>query len=115
MRVIALLMVAITTVWSCARAARTPEQLDARTVLQVDNQAFADMNVFALPQGGTRIRLGTVTGKTTAYLTLPRSLVPGGMQPLRFIAAPIATRRGEVSEEILVTPGDTVVLLIPPV
>lgn len=84
-----------------------------KTVLRVENQRFDDMNIFVLPEGSTRIRLGTAIGKTTQHFTLPQNVVPRGVRPLRFIAAPIATPQGEVSDEILVTPGDTVVLIIP--
>jgi hypothetical protein len=36
------------------------------------------------------------------------------MTTLRFIADPIGSNRAGVSEEIMVTPGDSVVLTIPP-
>jgi hypothetical protein len=37
-----------------------------------------------------------------------------GLTPLRFIADPIGGRRASVSQEITVSPGDTVVMTIPP-
>jgi hypothetical protein len=84
-----------------------------RTVLKVENQGFPDMNVFVVPEGGGRVRLGTVTGNSNAYFTLPDYVVKGTGE-LRFQALPIATPRGPVSQSIMVTPGDTVVLTIPP-
>jgi hypothetical protein len=83
------------------------------TVLQVDNQGFLDMNVYA-SRSGQRVRLGTATGNNKTNFIVPRSLV-SGLTSLRFIADPIGGSRASVSQEITVTPGDTVVLTIPPV
>lgn len=83
------------------------------TVLQVDNQGFQDMDVFAV-RSSQRVRLGTAPGNGKSNFNIPSSLV-SGLTPLRFIADPIGGRRASVSEEITVAPGDTVVLTIPPV
>ncbi len=83
------------------------------TVLQVDNQGFLDMNVFAV-RSSQRVRLGTASGNSKSNFTIPKSLV-SGLTPLRFVADPIGGRRASVSEEITVAPGDTVTLMIPPI
>lgn len=83
------------------------------TVLQVDNQGFLDMNVYAA-RNSQRVRLGTATGSGKTNFTIPPSLV-SGLTALHFIADPIGGRRASVSQEITVAPGDTVVLTIPPV
>ena len=88
----------------------TPE---AKTVLKVENQGFPDMNIYVVPEASNRMRLGTVTGNSNAYFTLPATVVRG-VRELRFQALPIATPRGPISQSIVVTPGDTVVLTIPP-
>jgi len=98
---------------ACARSSHMPEEAPQRTVLKVENQGFPDMNVFVLPEGSSRLRLGTVTGNTNGYFTLPDHLIRGTRE-LRFQALPIATQRGPISQSIIVTPGDTVVLVIPP-
>ena len=82
-------------------------------IVQVDNQGFIDMDVFAL-RSSQRIRLGTAVGARKSNFTIPPVLV-SGLTPLRFIADPIGGRRASVSQEITVAPGDTVVLTIPPV
>lgn len=82
-------------------------------VVQVDNQGFLDMAVYAA-RSAERIRLGTATGNGKTNLRIPLSLV-NGLTPLRFIADPIGATRASVSEEITVAPGDTVVLTIPPI
>ena len=83
------------------------------TVVQVDNQGFLDMNIYAA-RSGQRVRLGTAAGNSKTNLTIPVGLVTG-LTPLRFIADPIGGTRASVSMEITVAPSDTVVLTIPPV
>lgn len=97
----------------CVHTSHMPEDAPVRTVLKVENQGFPDMNIFVLPEASNRIRLGTVTGTSNAFFTLPANVVHGTRE-LRFQALPIATPRGPVSQSIMVTPGDTVVLTIPP-
>ena len=83
-----------------------------RTVIQVDNQGFLDMTVYAA-RSSERVRLGIASGNRKTNLTIPSSLI-FGLTPLRFVADPIGGRRASVSEEITVSPGDTVLLMIPP-
>ena len=83
------------------------------TVVQVDNQGFSDMTVYAV-RNSQRVRLGIATGNSKTNFTLPSS-VSGGLASLRFIADPIGGRRNSISQEITIAPGDTVVLTIPPV
>jgi hypothetical protein len=113
MRAISTFFLLVAALVSCARST-SMSAVSETTVLRVENQRFDDMNIYVLPEGSTRIRLGTATGKTTQHFTLPKNVVPRGIRTMRFIAAPIATQRGDVSDEITVTPGDTVVLIIPP-
>ncbi|HEX9250332.1 MAG TPA: hypothetical protein VF856_12575 [Gemmatimonadaceae bacterium] len=82
------------------------------TVVQVDNQGFLDMNIYAA-RSSQRVRLGTAAGNSKTNLTIPPGLVTG-LTPLRFIADPIGGSRASVSMEITVAPSDTVVLTIPP-
>jgi hypothetical protein len=83
------------------------------TVLEVDNQGFQDMDVFAL-RSGQRLRIGLATGVHKTNFTIPPVLI-NGLTPLRFVADPIGGRRASVSQEITVAPGDTVVMTIPPI
>lgn len=103
----------ITLAAACAHTSHMPEDAPERTVLKVENQGFPDMNIFVMVESSNRVRLGTVTGTSNAYFTLPDYLIRGTRE-LRFQALPIATPRGPVSQSIIVTPGDTVVLVIPP-
>lgn len=81
------------------------------TVLQVENQGFPDMTVYA-SRSGQRVRLGIATGLSKTSFTIPSSLL-SGVTPLRFIADPIGGNRASVSQEITVSPGDTVMMTIP--
>jgi len=109
----AFLVLALPLGAACSRASHLPADAQAHTVLKVENQGFPDMNIFVLPEASNRVRLGTVTGTSNAYFVIPDYLVRGPRE-LRFQALPIATPRGPVSQSISVTPGDTVVLTIPP-
>ena len=112
---LSLATMAASFIGGCARSSRIAQAGDTveRTVLKVENQGFPDMNVYVVPEGGSRVRLGTVTGHSDGFFTLPEYLVRSTRQ-LSFQALPIATPRGPVSQSIVVTPGDTVVLMIPP-
>ena len=82
------------------------------TRLKVQNQAFLDMTIYVY-RGPQRLRLGTANGNSTSRFTIPASLIFGAT-PLRFQADPIGSNRNSISEEITVSPGDEVTLLIPP-
>ena len=82
------------------------------TRLRVDNQAFLDMTIYVY-RSTQRIRLGTATGNSVTRLTIPANLIFGAT-PLRFQADPIGGNRAPISSEITVSPGDEVILTIPP-
>jgi hypothetical protein len=84
-----------------------------KTTLTVVNQAFLDMNVYALPQDGARVRIGTVTGNSTQTFRLPEYLVRTPIT-MRFLLDPIGGNRAPISNTISVSPGDNVELQIPP-
>ncbi len=81
-------------------------------MVQVQNQGFSDMVVYAV-NAGQRIRLGLATGHSTRMFTIPRHLIRGA-GAIRFLADPIGGNRTPVSEEMTVNPGDLVTLTIPP-
>ena len=109
--VFALLPVGALACSTLSRGSGTTDR-NAPTVVEVDNQGFLDMTVYAA-RSAQRIRLGIATGNRKTDLTIPSGLV-FGLTPLHFVADPIGGRRASVSQEITVAPGDTVVLMIPP-
>jgi hypothetical protein len=113
-RILTLSLLALAGV-SCSTLHRGSQNDTDRgpTIVQVDNQGFLDMTVYA-SRSGQRQRLGIAPGNTKANLQVPQILM-SGLTPLRFIADPIGGNRASVSQEITVVPGDTVVLTIPPI
>ena len=86
-----------------------PEQ---RTVLRIENDNFSDMRIYVW-RNSQRIRIGIATAKSVTTIPLNRTIVVG-IQTLRFEADPIGGRTSAVSEQITVTPGEEIVLRIPP-
>jgi hypothetical protein len=98
---------------ACAKGgAETDVDPDAPTTLLVDNQAFNDMTIYAI-EGARRVRLGIAGGLSQTRFTIPKYLVRS-ISTLRFQGDPIGGNRTPFSDEIQVTPGDQVVLRIPP-
>lgn len=83
-----------------------------KTIVEVDNQALADMTVYVL-RGSQRVRLGLATGLSRTRFTIPQGIVFGATS-LRFFADPVGGRATPVSEEVTVVEGEEVVLRIPP-
>lgn len=84
------------------------------TTVRVDNQSFYDFNIYVLPSGGTQTRLGLCPAKSKRDFVVPATIVTGSARSMRFVARPIATQVGPVSEDVTVSPGDTIGLQIPP-
>ena len=85
---------------------------EERTVLRVENDNFSDMRIYVW-RNSQRIRIGVASAKSVTSIPLNRTIVLG-IQTLRFEADPIGGRSSAVSEEITVTPGQEIVLRIPP-
>jgi hypothetical protein len=60
-----------------------------------------------------RVRLGIANGNSTTRFVIPSNLIFGST-PLRFQGDPIGRNRQPISQEITVSPGDEVILTIPP-
>lgn len=88
-------------------------ELQPVTRVRVENQAFLDMNVYVISDGGGRTRLGTVTGNTNQVFVIPDYIV-GPANSVRFLVEPIGSNRSPISNSLSVQPGQTVTLTIPP-
>jgi len=86
-------------------AAQPPE----RVAVTVKNSNWMDMDVFAV-RGGTRARVGSVTGLTTATFRVPANFAPDGI--LQFMVDPIGSDATYVTDKIVVSPGQRVELTI---
>jgi hypothetical protein len=110
-----VMMVACLALASACSMNKDPDEMAEPvppTRLRVENQAFLDMTIYVY-RGSQRVRLGTATGNSVTRLTIPPNLIFGAT-PLRFQADPIGGSRAPISSEITVSPGDEVVLTIPP-
>jgi hypothetical protein len=85
------------------------------TTLVVRNQSFLEMVIYLLPSSGAsnRVRLGNAASNRDTTFTIPRQYV-FGLSTLRFLADPIGSNRTPLSDQIQVSPGDRVVIIIPP-
>jgi len=101
-------------VFACGGGPRTEDSAapEQRTVLRVENDNFSDMRIYVW-RGGQRIRIGVANAKSVSTIPLNRTIVVG-TQTLRFEADPIGGRTSSVSEQITVSPGEEIVLRIPP-
>ena len=98
-----------------ACASRTPAgeaaRSTARTTVEIRNHGFADQVIYVSVATGVRQRIGTAHGLTTTRLVIPRALVNPGTR-LRLIADPVGGGRATIGDEILVDPGDELVMVI---
>jgi len=98
--------------FSACMTSRGAQPSQATTVVEVDNQGVLDMTVYVM-RGAERVRLGIAGGLKKTALPLPPNIV-FGPTTLRFVADPIGSNRNSVSDEITVSPGDTVTWTIRP-
>lgn len=77
--------------------------------VEVDNHNYLDIVVFAM-QGEATNRLGSVTGLSSRSLTVPGQLVVAGR--IRLLVDPVGSREAYLTEDIMVNPGDVVVLQV---
>jgi len=83
---------------------------DGPVTIEVVSNHFNDVVVYAVI-GGQVLRLGMVTGKTTARFSLDEDRLTGA-SGLRLRADPIGSRERYMSDEVMVSAGGHVVLEI---
>jgi hypothetical protein len=109
-----LLLLALTLAGAgCSTLPRTDGEAAARprTALVVENQSTFDMTMY-VRRGAGRVRLGIARSLATTVLRIPDGVLGGSL--LRFEGDPFAGRGNPLSEEISVSPGDSVYMRIPP-
>jgi len=84
--------------------------VDRALPLQVQNDNTADVDVYAM-SGGQVTRLGTVTGLSSDTLQIPATAVTRGTE-LRLLADPIGAYGAYLSDPILASTGDVLVLRV---
>jgi hypothetical protein len=109
---VAPLLLALSLACHSGKPGENPEP-NPPTHLTVINQGFLDMDVYAVPQDGARVRIGTSTGNATQQFVIPDFLVRSPVQ-MRFVLLPIGGNYAPRTQLISVSPGDDVELTIPP-
>ncbi len=79
--------------------------------VRVTNRNWVSMEVFVVGQS-RRVRLGRVASGKTRRFNITASLLSGAT-PLRFVMESSGPERDVLSEEIIVVPGEEVILVIP--
>jgi hypothetical protein len=112
---LATVVAMLVAVAACSHAAKhtRDDGLQPTTRVRVENQAFLDMNVYVISDGGGRTRLGTVTGNTNHEFVIPEYII-GPANTVRFLVEPIGSNHAPISNSLSVQPGQTVTLTIPP-
>lgn len=82
-----------------------------QATVKVDNRNWLDASIYVM-RGSDRIRLGMVSGLSQKLFPIPKELV-FGPTTLRFLIDPVGESGTVFSQEISVSPGDEVQLLIP--
>ncbi|HWA17172.1 MAG TPA: hypothetical protein VG817_12105 [Gemmatimonadales bacterium] len=91
-----------------------PESRQVAGNLQVINRSSQDMDIFLVRGNGTRNRLGLApASRATSFALTPAQVA--GVGPVSFQAVPIL-RGGQAisSDQVVVTPTETITLDIPP-
>jgi len=112
-QIIAALLASTLGVAGCLHNTKGAAPL-AKTIVRVDNQSFSDFNIFVQPEAGPQLRLGLCAAKSRHDFVIPSSVLSEYPRAVRFVARPLATQVGPVSETVTVTPGDVIGLQIPP-
>jgi hypothetical protein len=113
MRARSSILLVAAAVLACHHGTPTPVNPNAEVAVTVDNQNFADMEVFVIRSGVQRIRIGMVLGLSKAVLMVRPELVRIGGD-IQFEVHPIGARGNAVSERMSARPGDVITLTIPP-
>ncbi len=111
LRMTAALLLAVLAA-ACASGGQERAEEPA-TYVTVDNQSRFDMTIYVVRDNGQRVRIGRVTSVSRERLEIPSYLI-FGITTLRFLADPLAAQGSPISNEIMITPGEEIVLTIPP-
>lgn len=115
-----LLLVPILTLLAAGACARQSaesegdgvEPVRASTTVRVENRSFDNVVVYVLSSSGMRRRLGEVSGTSSMTFEIPRNMIFGATS-LRFQVDPIGSSRAPISQDIVVSAGDQVQLVVP--
>lgn len=107
-----LIALMLLLVGACASSQEEPRTAGPETTIQVENQSFNDMTIYVYERS-QRVRLGTAPGLSTRTFTIPDRML-FGISALRFEADPVGSSQTTFSDEIGVSQGQSLRLVIPP-
>lgn len=88
------------------RAASVASSANTPATVKVANYNWLDVNVYAV-QGGTRVRLGSVTSMSSGTFQLPSRFLQQS-NPVRLMVDPIGSTEGYMTDGILVQGGQQI-------
>ncbi len=88
------------------RVATATGAISAPATVRVANYNWLDVNVYAV-QGGTRVRLGSVTSMSNGTFQLPARFLQQS-SPVRLLVDPIGSTEGHMTEGIMVQSGQQI-------
>lgn len=103
------LLVSTIVLAGCA-AMGTPD-MEPYAMLEVENDGTSTVTIYAIREGGTRMRLGQLTGLSRDEFPLRRHMV-GGTGRLQLLIDPVGTQRTFPSQSILINEGDVIRLRV---
>ena len=103
-------LLAVLLVSGCA-SSREPANEPGGATVEVTNRNWVSMEIEVVGQS-RRVRLGRVASGKTRRFSIPASLLSGAT-PLRFVMEPSSAEQNILSEAFIVTPGETIILVIP--
>jgi hypothetical protein len=106
MHLLGVALAAVLGSGACAPLTQSAAGPETRATLLVENNNWADMNVF-LVRDGMRTRVGSVPSLSRSLFVLSDAMV-GGAGELRLLADPIGSSQVFVSQPIHVQPGQQV-------
>lgn len=96
----------------CSRTpAPEPGQPAGETTLVVENQSTLQVTIY-VRRDAQRQRLGDASALSTTRLRIPENLI-FGPTALRFEVDPLGSRQTPISQEITVSAGEEIVLVVP--
>lgn len=102
-------LIALLFAVGCSSAEERRAAATGPVSVEVTNHNFLDVNLYAVG-GSQTIRLGTVTTNATQTFEVPAGLPLS--RGLRFLVDPVGSRSAYLSDEIIVSGGDVVSLVI---
>lgn len=107
-----MMAVALLVAAGCVGKGKNAPQPREETTVQVDNQSWADVTMYAV-RGTARTRLGLVNANSRATFRIPDHVVGIGAN-LVFLADPVGSGTVSTSFERHVRAGDQITLTLPP-